>query len=49
MNPSSFRSVVFHPHLEGIEHPLKDGDMFPLTLTLAKAGEIKVDVMVSDN
>ena len=38
-----------HIMLEGIEHPLKDGDMFPLTLTLAKAGEVKVDVMVSDN
>lgn len=38
-----------HIMLEGIEHPLKDGDMFPLTLTLAKGGEVKVDVMVSDN
>ena len=38
-----------HIMLEGIDHPLKDGDMFPLTLTLATAGEVKVDVMVSDN
>jgi copper(I)-binding protein len=38
-----------HIMLEGIEHPLKEGDMFPLTLTFAKAGEVKVDVMVSDN
>ena len=38
-----------HIMLEGIEHPLKEGDMFPLTLTLANEGEVKVDVMVSDN
>ena len=38
-----------HIMLEGIDHPLKDGEMFPLTLTLANEGEVKVEVMVSDN
>ncbi len=38
-----------HIMLEGIDHPLKEGEMFPLTLTLANEGEVKVEVMVSDN
>ena len=38
-----------HIMLEGIDHPLKDGEMFPLTLTLANEGEVHVEVMVSDN
>lgn len=38
-----------HIMLEGIDHPLKDGEMFPLTLTLANEGDVKVDVMVSNN
>jgi copper(I)-binding protein len=38
-----------HIMLEGIDHPLKDGEMFPLTLTLANEGDVKVEVMVSDN
>ena len=38
-----------HIMLTGIDHPLKDGEMFPMTLTLANEGEVKVEVMVSDN
>jgi len=38
-----------HIMLEGLDHPLKDGEMFPLTLTLANEGDVKVEVMVSDN
>jgi len=38
-----------HIMLEGLDHPLKDGEMFPMTLTLANEGEVHVEVMVSDN
>jgi copper(I)-binding protein len=36
-----------HIMLMGLTQPLKDGDMFPMTLTLADAGEVKIEVMVS--
>src|SRR5579859_3608637 len=35
-----------HIMLMGIDHALKDGEMLPLTLTLANEGEVKVEVMV---
>jgi copper(I)-binding protein len=35
-----------HIMLMGLKQPLKDGDMFPLTLTLADEGEVPVEVMV---
>jgi copper(I)-binding protein len=38
-----------HIMLMGVDHPLKNGEMLPLTLTLANEGEVKVEVMVSDN
>lgn len=38
-----------HIMLEGIDHPFKDGEMIPLTLTLANEGEVKVEAMVGDN
>lgn len=38
----------FHIMLMGLTRPLKDGEMFPLTLTLANEGEVPVEVMVSD-
>ena len=38
-----------HIMLEGLDHPLKAGESFPLTLTLANEGEVKVEVMVSEN
>ena len=38
-----------HIMLMGLDHSLKDGEMLPLTLTLANEGEVKVEVMVSNN
>lgn len=38
-----------HIMLEGIDHALKAGEKLPLTLTLANEGEVKVEVMVTDN
>jgi copper(I)-binding protein len=35
-----------HIMLEGLKRPLKDGEMIPMTLTLANEGEVKVEVMV---
>jgi len=35
-----------HIMLEGLKHPFKEGEMVPLTLTLANEGEVKVEVMV---
>jgi copper(I)-binding protein len=37
-----------HIMLMGLTQPLKDGEMFPLTLTFANEGEVPVEVMVSD-
>ena len=37
-----------HIMLMGLKQPLKDGDMVPLTLTLADEGEVPVEVMVMD-
>jgi len=38
-----------HLMLMGLTQPLKDGDMFPLTLTLANEGEVAVEVMVMND
>ena len=35
-----------HIMLEGLQHPLKEGEMVPLTLTLANEGDVHVEVMV---
>jgi copper(I)-binding protein len=35
-----------HIMLEGLQHPLKEGEMVPLTLKLANEGEVHVEVMV---
>lgn len=35
-----------HIMLIGLKAPLKDGDVFPLTLKFEKAGEVKLDVKV---
>jgi copper(I)-binding protein len=37
-----------HIMLMGLTRPLKDGEMFPLTLTFAKAGEVALEAMVAD-
>lgn len=36
----------FHIMLMDLKGPLKEGQMFPMTLTFAKTGEVKVNVMV---
>jgi copper(I)-binding protein len=35
-----------HIMLEGLQHPLKEGEMVPLTLTLANEGDVQVEIMV---
>jgi copper(I)-binding protein len=35
-----------HIMLEGLQHPLKEGEMVPLTLKLANEGEVHVEIMV---
>jgi len=35
-----------HIMLEGLQHPLKEGEMVPLTLKLANEGEVHVEAMV---
>jgi copper(I)-binding protein len=35
-----------HIMLEGLQHPLKEGEMFPLTLKLANEGDVHVEAMV---
>jgi len=35
-----------HVMFMGLHQPLKEGEMFPLTLTFEKAGEVTVEVMV---
>ncbi len=35
-----------HIMLEGLLHPLKEGDKLPMTLKLANEGDVEVDVMV---
>jgi len=35
-----------HIMLEGLQHPLKEGEMVPLTLKLANEGDVQVEAMV---
>ncbi len=42
----AFAPGGYHIMLTGLKAPLKTGDSFPLTLTFAGAGEVKVDVKV---
>ncbi len=35
-----------HIMLEGLQHPLKEGEMIPLTLKLANEGDVNVEIMV---
>jgi len=39
---------AWHIMLMGLKKPLREGDMVPLTLTLANEGEVQVEAMVSD-
>jgi periplasmic copper chaperone A len=43
MDPSQH----YHLMLIGVAQPLKQGSSFPLTLSFAKAGKVKVDVVVA--
>jgi copper(I)-binding protein len=43
-----FKPGDLHIMLMGLIRPLKDGDMVPLTLTLANEGEVKIEAMVVD-
>lgn len=43
---TQLRPGGLHIMLIGLKAPLKDGDVFPLTLKFEKAGEIKLDVQV---
>lgn len=43
-----FKPGALHIMLLGLTRPLKDGDMLPLTVTLANEGEIKIEAMVVD-
>lgn len=42
----AFAPGGYHIMLTGLKAPLKTGDSFPLTLTFAGAGDVKVDVTV---
>jgi copper(I)-binding protein len=44
--PISFRPGGKHLMVIGLKHPLKEGEMLPLTLQFENAGSIKVDAMV---
>jgi len=43
---TEFKPGSFHIMLFNLKAPLKEGSRFPLTLKFAKAGEVKVDVVV---
>jgi copper(I)-binding protein len=45
-NPVTFEPSGRHVMLMGLKHPLKEGDMFPLTLTFANAGQVQTSVRV---
>lgn len=45
---ASFEPNGKHVMLVGLKRPLKQGDAFPLFLTFAKAGRIKVQVRVGE-
>lgn len=44
--PVVLRPGGIHVMLMGLKHPLKEGEMFPLTLTFEHGGPVEVDVMV---
>src|SRR5215471_1668403 len=44
--PVSFEPSGRHVMLVGLKKPLKEGDVFPLTLTFANAGQVKTSVRV---
>jgi hypothetical protein len=44
--PTSFEPSGRHVMLIGLKRPLKEGDVFPLTLTFANAGPVQVRVRV---
>jgi periplasmic copper chaperone A len=44
--PVSFEPSGRHVMLVGLKKPLKEGDVFPLTLTFANAGQIRTSVRV---
>jgi hypothetical protein len=43
-----FKPGGLHIMLLGLKQPLKDGDMFPMTLVFERAGSVPVAVMVAD-
>jgi hypothetical protein len=44
--PVAFEPSGRHVMLMGLKHPLKEGDVFPLTLTFANAGQVQTSVRV---
>ena len=44
--PVAFEPSGRHVMLVGLKRPLKEGDVFPLTLTFANAGQVKTSVRV---
>jgi periplasmic copper chaperone A len=48
MKPFPMRSVANHLQLLGLTKPLIKGDRFPLTLKFKNAGEIEIQIHVSD-
>jgi len=44
--PVAFEPSGRHVMLMGLKHPLKEGDVFPLTLTFANAGQVHTSVRV---
>jgi len=44
--PVSFEPAGRHVMLMGLKKPLKEGDVFPLTLTFANAGQVQTSVRV---
>ncbi|HKW37471.1 MAG TPA: copper chaperone PCu(A)C [Burkholderiales bacterium] len=44
--PVAFEPSGRHVMLVGLKHPLKAGDVFPLTLTFANAGRVRASVRV---
>jgi copper(I)-binding protein len=44
--PVAFEPSGRHVMLMGLKRPLREGDVFPLTLTFANAGQVRTDVRV---
>jgi hypothetical protein len=45
-SPLAFEPSGRHVMLMGLKHPLKEGDVFPMTLTFANAGPVQTSVRV---